>query len=49
MSMIKQNVAEQGRTPEAELKRNDADWDKQAASEFDPMDEAVKLATPEKK
>lgn len=49
MSMEKRNVAEANRTPDAELKRVDADWDKRAADEFDPLDEAVKMADPKAK
>lgn len=36
--MEKRNVAEAGRTPDPELKRADADWDKEAASEFNTSD-----------
>lgn len=32
--MEKQNVVQADRTPEQELKREDADWDKQAAAQF---------------
>jgi len=46
MSMEKQNVAQDGRTPTAELTRTDEHWDKTAAEEFDPMDLAVEMATP---
>lgn len=34
MPMEKRNVVETRRTPAPEIKRADADWDKQAAAEF---------------
>lgn len=33
--MEKRNVVEEKRTPVPEIKRADADWDKEAAAEFD--------------
>lgn len=40
--MEKQNVAEDGRTPSAELNRPDENWDKTAAAEFNLGKPAVK-------
>lgn len=34
--MIKNNVVEEHRTPDAEIKRADEDWDKKAADGFKP-------------
>ena len=36
MSLEKQNVVNEDRTPRDELLRKDADWDKEAASKFLP-------------
>lgn len=38
MSMVKCNVVEAKRTPAPEIKRADADWDKEAAAEFTAKD-----------
>ena len=46
MAMIKQNVAEPGRTPAKELRRKDADWDKEAAAEFRPVKNTPKVKRP---
>jgi hypothetical protein len=34
MTMEKRNLVEEKRTPDHELRRDDEDWDKQAAGEF---------------
>jgi len=40
MTMEKRNVVNDKRTPEPELSRPDADWDKKAADLMDPPAEA---------